>query len=132
MKLFGACRCGYVRYEVEDNLTNRCFCHCESCRRSSGAPFVAWGTSKVDDFQVLTGEMALHASSPKVQRGFCTHCGTSLTYANVGGPSTLDVALATLDQPQLIPPEFHIWLADKLEWVTLGDDLPKFDGWRVK
>ena len=132
MKLSGGCMCGALRYEVDDSLTSRCCCHCQSCRRASGAPYVAWGTSGRDRFQVTQGELAFYASSPKVQRGFCRHCGTSLTYAHDGSPNTLDVALASLDQPELIKPEFHIWLEDKLDWVVINDGLPTYPGWRTQ
>jgi len=131
MTLTGGCSCGLVRFAVEDNLSSRCFCHCQSCRRASGAPFVAWGTAKRADFAITQGELSVYASSPTVQRGYCSHCGTSLTYANDAGPQTLDIALATLDNPEQITPEFHIWLDDKLSWVVINDGLPTYPGWRV-
>ena len=131
MKIAGGCSCGDVRYQVEESLSSRCFCHCESCRRACGAPFVAWGTTPVSDFEVTSGTMTFYRSSPKVRRGFCQLCGTSLTYANEASASTLDVALATLDDPNRIKPEFHIWLDDKLEWVSIADGLPTYPGWRT-
>ena len=131
MKLNGGCSCGKVRYQVESNLTSRCFCHCHSCRRASGAPYVAWGTSKAEDFGIVQGELAYYASSPNVRRGFCKACGTSLTYARQDEPSSLDIALATLDVPNALRPEFHIWLADKLEWVVIDDGLPCYTEWRT-
>lgn len=130
MKLSGGCSCGAVRYETDSNLSNRCICHCQSCRRASGAPFVAWATSARDHFTVTRGELTFFASSVNVQRGFCAHCGTALTYANTSSPTTLDIALASLDDPDIIAPEFHIWLDDKLSWVSIDDGLPTYPGWR--
>jgi hypothetical protein len=130
MLLNGACQCEKVRYEIRAALTSQCFCHCRSCRRASGAPFVAWGTVSVNNFTLARGNLSFYASSEKVQRGFCRHCGSCLTYAHAASPDTVDIALATIDESHLVRPEFHIWLDDKLEWVVINDGLPTYPGWR--
>ena len=125
----GRCLCGALEFDALGPLENLCFCHCESCRRASGAPFVAWGTCTRDGFVITKGEAAFHHSSPPVTRGFCGRCGTTLTYAHQGRPDDLDVALATLDDPGAAEPQCHIWVADKLEWIEINDDLPQYAGW---
>jgi hypothetical protein len=72
--------------------------------------------------------LTLHASSPKVSRGFCATCGTSITYAHDARPGEIDVTIATLDDPEHVAPTRHIWLIDKLPWVEINDALPKFEG----
>lgn len=126
----GGCLCGTVRFAVVGEATNACYCHCTSCRRASGAPFVAWATFPSAQFRLLHGTLASVRSSAQVKRGFCSVCGTSLTYAHAARPEEIDVALATLDAPEAISPEYHIWTADKLRWVTLGDGLPQYRGWK--
>ena len=79
---------------------------------------------------MLAGEPSYIASSPKVTRGFCGACGSSLTYAHADRPGVIDVTLATLDDPSLIRPEAHIWVANKAPWVKLNDGLPQFAEWR--
>ena len=128
-ELEGGCLCGATRYRVSGAVDNLCCCHCRSCRRASGAPFVAWGTFDVGDFVLGGAPLAQHRSSEKVARGFCGSCGTSLTYAHDGRPGKLDVALATLDDPRVLHPEFHIWVSHKLPWVIL-DHLPVYPEWR--
>ena len=32
----------------------------------------------------------------------------------------------TLDDPNLFPPQAHIFIENKLNWVKLNDDIPKF------
>lgn len=126
----GGCQCAAVRWRARAPVSNLCFCHCTSCRRASGAPFVAWGTFSLPHFSIMRGSMALQSSSPQVRRGFCSACGTSLTYFHEGRPDEIDVTLASLDEPARLVPERHIWVADKLPWVTLGDGLPQHPGWR--
>src|SRR2546429_2528655 len=44
-------------------LTNLCVCHCSDCRRSAGAPMVAWGTVARKEFRVTHGRMAEYRRS---------------------------------------------------------------------
>lgn len=124
----GGCFCGAVRFRISGSISQACYCHCESCRRAAGAPYVAWCTVESDRFVVTTGHLTLHASSPKVSRGFCATCGTSITYAHDARPGEIDVTIATLDDPEHVAPTRHIWLIDKLPWVEINDALPKFEG----
>jgi hypothetical protein len=121
----GGCLCGAVRYRVAAPGTQLCFCHCRSCQRASGAPFVAWGTFPAAGFVIARGRIAEHASSLPVRRGFCATCGTPLTYRSRATPSEIDVTLASLDEPAALAPVAHIWVSHKLPWVTLGDGLPQ-------
>jgi len=123
----GGCLCGTVRYEATGDVANLCFCHCTSCRRATGAPMVPWGTFAKGRFAMTVGQLAEYRSSPGVARGFCSNCGTSLTYRNELRIDEIDVALATLDDPNALAPQAHIWVRDKLPWVTLSDGLPQFD-----
>jgi hypothetical protein len=87
---------------------------------------VAWGTFKAEKFQVTHGRLEQLATSPGVLRGHCQRCGTQLTYQNVVRTGEIDVTLAALDDPSALRPAVHIWVADKLPWVEIGDDLPQY------
>ena len=122
----GGCLCASVRFRVSGTATSRCYCHCRSCRLASGAPFVAWATFLADDFRLIRGELAQYQSSEAVLREFCALCGTGITYRNERRIELIDVAVATLDDPGLLRPEYHIWVSHKPSWVTTGDQLPEF------
>jgi len=126
----GGCSCGALRYEARGPATNLCFCHCASCRRATGASPVAWATFAARSFSVTRGTLALHESSPSVQRGFCAKCGTSLSYAHAARAGELDITVASLDAPAALRPACHIWVADRIDWAPLEDGLPQFQGWR--
>ena len=79
---------------------------------------------------ITHGALALHKSSPQVERGFCAACGTSLSYRHAARPDAIDVTLASLDAPAALRPTCHIWLSDRVEWTPLADGLPQFSGWR--
>lgn len=124
----GGCLCGDIRYRIKGVVKYRCNCHCQSCRRASGAPYVAWGTIDLDDLEFTSGELAFVQSSPGVERGFCGSCGASVTFTQTRRPGEIDFTLATLDDPGRLAPQAHIWLRDKLPWVQIGDDLPRYQG----
>jgi hypothetical protein len=127
LRYTGGCFCGLVRYEAVGKAANLSFCHCTSCRRATGATPVAWGTFSMQDFSIVNGQLAEWRSSPKVTRGFCANCGTSLTYRHDKRPAEIDVTLLSLDDPTVLVPEVHIWVEDKLPWIVIGDGRPQFD-----
>lgn len=127
----GGCLCGAVRYEAHGPATNLCFCHCESCRRAAGSPGVPWATFQSSSFRLTKGALTEYQSSAQALRGFCAHCGTSLTYRNQARTAEIDVTPASLDDPERLAPQAHIWMQDRLSWETPGDSLPRFAGFRT-
>lgn len=124
----GGCLCGAVRYLATGSAHSLCYCHCNSCRRAAGSPSVPWGTFERASFRLTRGHLSEYRSSARVTRGFCAACGTSLTYRNGARPAEIDVTLASLDDPALLPPQMHVWVADKLPWVRIADSLPQHEG----
>ena len=124
----GGCLCGAVRFRASGAARNLCYCHCVSCRRAAGSPGVPWGTFERARFEVTHGALTQYRSSAHVLRGFCSACGTCLSYYNELRPTEMDVTLACLDDAERFVPAMHVWVADKLPWVVLADDLPKYPG----
>lgn len=122
----GHCLCGAVTYQCGPPVLPASFCHCESCRRASGAHAVAWAVVARDSFKILRGSVRSFKSSPPVVRQFCGQCGTPLTYFNEGWPDTIDITITTLDQPNALKPAEHIWMEDALSWDRPADGLPQF------
>ncbi|HZM33694.1 MAG TPA: GFA family protein [Burkholderiales bacterium] len=124
--LRGGCYCGAIRYEAGGEPYNESCCHCSICRRTSGAPFVAWFTVPRKQFRYVSGAPARFASTPQATRAFCARCGTQLTFEHRGYPGEIDVTTCSLDRPELLPPKDHIFTASQLRWVHLDDGLPAF------
>ncbi|MEL7451538.1 MAG: GFA family protein [Pseudomonadota bacterium] len=122
----GGCLCGAVRYRAVGHFRDSCFCHCESCRRAAGATPVAWGTVDLSDFHVEHGELTVRESSKGVKRGFCSRCGSAITYWHHLRGEEIDITLASLDNPASVTPEDHIWVCDKPGWVVISDELPQY------
>ncbi|PJK12195.1 aldehyde-activating protein [Lysobacteraceae bacterium NML120232] len=123
--LEGGCLCGALRYQVQPPWLDAGFCHCRLCQRASGAPVVAWGSIDASRFAYTRGKPARFASSPAAVREFCPHCGTALTFRTTRQPGLVDFTLASLDHPEQITPQYHIWTSRQQPWLLLGDALPR-------
>jgi len=127
----GRCFCGQLQFKVAGPAKFACFCHCESCRRAAGAAYVPWATFEKATFVVTDGNMSEHCSSPQATRGLCSHCGTSISYEHNDRKGQIDINLTSFDDPAGFSPSAHIWVDDKLPWVSIDDDLPQYAQWVV-
>lgn len=124
--LTGGCFCNYVQYEARGTSSHETNCHCSICRRTGGAPFVAWFTVPASKFRIIAGAPTSFQSSEHGTRSFCPRCGTPLTFASSKSPQEVDVTTCSLRDPELLPPKDHTRVSGKLRWVELGDELPRF------
>ena len=122
----GGCLCGRLRYGLRGRPIDAGYCHCRICQRSSGAPAVAWVSFPAEAFQWTQGRPAVHRSSPSAGREFCARCGTQMVF-RLDGSGTVDVNVASLDEPAAFPPEYHIWTASRIPWFQTADDLPRYE-----
>lgn len=124
----GGCHCGAVRYEVAGEPQHVALCHCSDCRKSSGAPMVAWAAFTEDQFKLVEGEPVTFNYSGSAMRSFCPKCGSGLYYRNAEFlPGIVDVQSATLDDPEALPPGAHIQTAERLGWMETAHSLPAFE-----
>ena len=126
----GGCCCGAIRYEADGPRSHETSCHCSTCRRTSGAPFVAWVTFPSAGVRVTRGDPVAFRSSPNAVRSFCGRCGTQLFFRQDALPDQTDVTIASLDDPEAIPPRDHTFVRSRLSWVRLADGLPEHSGTR--
>jgi hypothetical protein len=123
----GGCHCSAVRYEVSGEPQHVALCHCSDCRRSAGAPMVAWAAFAEDEFKLLQGELTTFNSSGAAMRSFCPKCGTGIAYRNAEMlPGIVDIQSATLDDPDALPAGAHIQTAERIGWMGAAHSLPEF------
>jgi hypothetical protein len=127
----GGCMCGAVRYEASGDPLSVIFCHCESCRKHTGAPVVTLAGFKKDQVRYTAGERATYESSPGVLRGFCSRCGTPLTWEGDGdelGP-LVEIHVGTTDNATKLAPQLHVHFAERIPWFEVSDNLPRYHEW---
>lgn len=75
----GRCLCGAVQVVVETMSSKVGACHCHTCRKWGGGPFMSVDCGTDVSFQ---GEdkISVFDSSAWAERGFCQNCGTHLFY----------------------------------------------------
>lgn len=128
MKLEGGCQCGTVRYSVEGEPQHVALCHCSDCRKSSGAPTVAWAAYTAAEFALTAGTPKVYNSSGAAMRHFCPTCGSGLYYVNEAVlPGLVDIQVATLDDPEALPPQAQIQVAERIGWMKDIAGLHEFD-----
>ena len=118
----GGCYCGRVRYRITQMPAATAICHCKSCRRIAGAESVGWAVNRTDGFAFTQGQPRVFRSSKGVERTFCDTCGTMLTYRR-DARELVDVTLATLDDPEVLPPTKETWCQDRVSWNQLNATL---------
>ena len=128
MSIAGGCHCGAVRYEVEGEAITHALCHCADCRRHAGAPMVAWTMYPDEALRVTKGGVRVYVSSEHGRREFCADCGTGLFYRNAEVlPGIVDIQSATYDNPDAVPAQAHIQVADRIGWMADAHTLPAFE-----
>jgi hypothetical protein len=128
MELSGGCQCGAVRYAVKGEVQHAVLCHCADCRKSAGAPMVGWAAFAEADFAVTQGKPVVFNSSGSAMRSFCGTCGTGLFYRNAEYlPGIVDIQIATLDDPDALPPAAHIQVAERIGWMASAHELSAFE-----
>jgi hypothetical protein len=125
----GGCSCGKVRFKASVEPVTVCYCHCASCRHASGSAYVPWASFPKSQFTFSGESPRRFASSPGVIRTFCRDCGSPLTYEQTNDDG-IDAALCVFDDPAQLTPTHHIWVADKLPWIIIGDELPQYVEWK--
>src|SRR5262245_3653990 len=94
----GGCLCGAVRYELRGESTSVTYCHCSMCRKWHGHVGAYAAVDRASFVITEPRALAWYASSPKVRRGFCRECGSSLFYDHADLPK-MAFAAGTVDQP---------------------------------
>lgn len=125
MEFVGGCVCGGTRYVLKSSPFSLGDCHCIDCRRSSGAPYVTWGSVPREDLCVTRGKPRKITYANRI-RSFAACCGTHLFFEERKDSETIDVTIASLDEPASFAPQKVIWLEDKLPWVVIDESLPSF------
>jgi hypothetical protein len=101
---------------------NMGYCHCDSCRRYSGAPVSAFTLWKPENVTVTRGEEFLgrYKSSEMSDRRYCTKCGGHVTVDHPSlGLTDIRAILPTLD----FKPTVHLNYEETV--LPIKDGLPK-------
>lgn len=120
----GGCTCRAVRYRLTSGPLFVHCCHCRWCQRETGTAFALNALIETDRVLVLSGAPEVVHTPSNSGRGQkiarCPECRIALwsNYAGAGDAVRF-VRVGTLDEPDRLPPDIHIFTASKQPWVVL-------------
>lgn len=123
--LTGGCLCGAIRYRAEGPVIRVNHCHCEMCRRASGAIAATWAAVPVAGFSTSGATPAEFRASDFATRSFCAKCGSTLFWKR-DGAAKIDLSVGTIDDAGAIGAGRHDWVEGRLGGFVLDAHLPAF------
>ncbi|HEY6641981.1 GFA family protein [Povalibacter sp.] len=124
----GGCLCGALRYRSTHPPLRGVICHCSMCRHHSGAPALAFVHFPVAAFAWQRGEVSWFRSSPYAERGFCAVCGSTIGMRESVLADRVQVCVGSLDEPDRVRIDDHVWTQERIGWFDVRDELPRFAG----
>ena len=126
-KLTGHCYCGAVSFEVTGQPDWVGHCHCESCRRASGAVMSSFAGFRPGQV-VFGGAMPERFTTPDgVTRSFCGRCGSAVAFEYDRTPNEIHLQLGLFDDLEKLPAQSHSFVAEKPSWLHADEHLPAQD-----
>lgn len=125
----GGCDCRLVRYRIEAKPLFVHCCHCRWCQRETGASFALNAMIEADLVTDLGSSPELidtpTASGNGQRIARCPACRIAVwsNYSSAG-PLIRFVRVGTLDDPDALPPDIHIFTSSKQPWVMLPEGMP--------
>jgi hypothetical protein len=125
----GGCACRAIRYRMIGKPMFVHCCHCRWCQRETGASFALNAMIEADRVEHL-GAQPVVVDTPSMsgkgqQIARCPYCHVAIwsNYAGFGAAVRF-VRVGTLDEPDRLPPDIHIFTASKQPWVVLPPGTP--------
>ena len=127
----GHCRCGGIVVSVSSEPEVSVYCHCDDCRRSTGAPLIAAiGVFKSSTHWVAKETLSTWKNGT-CTRLFCLRCGSPIAQEHESAPDKIFFNTAFMDEPEKFPPTFHSFEGQQISWLELTDDLPRYEKTKV-
>jgi hypothetical protein len=125
----GGCDCRTVRYRMQSPPLFVHCCHCRWCQRESGASFALNALIEAERITSLAGTPELVQTPSNSGQGQmiarCPQCRLALWSHYAGsGPVLSFVRVGTLDTPDLLPPDIHIFVQSKQPWIVIPEGVP--------
>lgn len=115
----GGCRCGAVRFEAIGPPKFVGNCHCEDCRRSTGAAFSTYVGYLDRDVRWSGAPSKIFESSNGVRRGFCPTCGTPAFYQGSKWAGDTHLFIGEFDDAAGLIPTGDAFPQEALPWCDV-------------
>jgi hypothetical protein len=127
----GGCLCGAVRYALKARPLAVNACHCNACKKLTGATNLLMVLAMREAFE-HSGEVQRYRrradSGREIDIVRCAICGVRMWHEPLAGPQFVFVAVGTLDDPSWAVPTSHIWTEVASPGVSFHDDAVAIEG----
>ena len=127
----GRCSCGALAYRMTSRPIITHCCHCSYCQRETGSAFAINAMIEADRIEVLSGKSVEQTIPSLSEKGLimvrCAQCQTTVWTHYMQDRFASWVRVGTLDTPQEISPDVHIYTGTKQPWVTIPKNIPSFE-----
>lgn len=128
----GGCLCGAVRYRVTGQPTRTAVCHCTFCQRRTGSAFGISAYFAEQDVAITQGvlhpyEHRSDESRRWLKMEFCPTCGTTVTWTAELFPGERAVAGGTLDDPNWLKLDRHLWTRSAQHWMVFPAEIQRIE-----
>ncbi len=131
--LEGGCACGAVRYRLTGAPMIVHCCHCRDCQRQRGSAFAVNALIEAGRVERLAGEAVRRSLPTRSGRPLddwvCAGCGVSVWCDYGRREVMLFVRVGTLDDPDALPLDLHIFTRSKQPWVGLPAGARAFEAY---
>ena len=125
----GSCLCGSVSYRIEGEESTFYHCHCQRCRKLSGAGHGSNIRVKNPRIQWLQGESLIRSykvpEAARFRNDFCANCGAPVP-RHVPSLAMAVIPAGSLDHEPPIKPQARIFWKSRAQW-SCRDELPVFE-----
>ena len=121
----GHCLCGAVHYVAKGEPSRVGLCHCETCRRNTGAPVAGFAVFPRDQVEISGGETGSY-KAPDLTRHFCTTCGSAVFIEELSDDG-IAFHIGTLDDVDSVSPAYQLWSTARAGWLSNLDKLTKYE-----
>ena len=128
----GGCLCGAVRYQLNARPLGLNACHCDDCKKLTGATNLLMVLAARDGFAHAGGKVERYRkradSGREIDIVRCQTCGIRLWHEPLAAPNLIFIAAGTLDDPRWVVPTSHIWIEKASPNVIMEGDALKVRG----
>jgi hypothetical protein len=118
----GGCDCKQLRYRMTIAPMFVHCCHCRWCQRETGSAFVLNALIEAERVELLAGTPDVIDTPSESGRGQriarCPRCKIAV-WSTYSIPTVRFIRVGTLDNPDIAPPDAHIFTRSKQPWVVL-------------
>jgi hypothetical protein len=119
MEILGSCFCNAVQYKLNVAPKAVVNCHCNFCRKHSGAAFSTYAVVPETALEITAGQDSISAFQikEKAHKHFCKQCGSPIYNKNDRYQGLCMVYLGGIADSANIVPTANIYCESQLAWV---------------